>query len=270
MRSHLAFVLVSGFLAGCSSGEGESSATPPVKAGDSGAADVILEAAPDGGGCVAATCASKKATCGQMPDGCGGVVECGTCPAGQYCGADGPNRCGSTPCEPITCQPGDCGSISDGCSAVLSCGKCTGANSCGGGGTPNKCGCTPSTNCYSAECGSVADGCGGAVDCGSCAAGKKCVDNGCCVETTGMSCSNQCQKLLGPVKGYSQFEAVWCSSEGQSKASVTNCTGPDPDPCTTYGSPPDCGLVPGFTWCDVTCYQVYECLGTTTCDGTCQ
>lgn len=259
------------WLVGCSSDGGESAASPPGGKPDAAAAEAASDAAGDGAGCVAATCASKNANCGQMPDGCGGVADCGTCPTGQYCGADGPNRCGATPCEPITCQSGgfDCGSVSDGCSAVLSCGKCTGASSCGGAGSPNKCGCKPSSNCYSAECGPVADGCGGTVDCGSCGSGKVCLNNGCCVSTIGTSCTRTCHELTGPVKGYSQFEDAWCTSEGQTKASVTNCTAPDPDPCTTYGSPPDCGLVPGFSWCDVTCNYDHDCPGSTTCDGTC-
>jgi len=264
-------VLIALWSIGCSSGGRNEAATAPVNEADAGAGESGAEAAVDGSGCEVATCASSGADCGQMPDGCGGVVDCGTCAAGEYCGANGPNRCGSTPCTPITCASAgfDCGTVSDGCSKILSCGTCEGSESCGGGGKPNKCGCEPSSNCYAAECGVVADGCGGTVDCGSCGTGWVCMNNGCCVGAVGASCTKTCEMLKEPVKGYSQFEDVWCNAEGQSKASVVNCTGPDSDPCTTYGAPPGCGLLPGYSWCDVTCRYIYDCPGKTFCDGSC-
>jgi hypothetical protein len=47
--------------------------------------------------CVALTCATAGAACGELPDGCGGILACGSCPAGQACGAGGPNVCGAPP-----------------------------------------------------------------------------------------------------------------------------------------------------------------------------
>jgi hypothetical protein len=47
-------------------------------------------------GCTPTTCAAHDATCGTIPDGCGGTLACGTCGAGTTCGGGGvPNQCGS-------------------------------------------------------------------------------------------------------------------------------------------------------------------------------
>lgn len=45
--------------------------------------------------CVPKTCADLGTTCGQTPDGCGGAMDCGTCPGGYYCRAD--NKCAQRP-----------------------------------------------------------------------------------------------------------------------------------------------------------------------------
>src|SRR5207302_356168 len=78
--------------------------------------------------------------CGAIGDGCGQSLDCGTCPAGQSCGASGtPNVCAPTNCKAITCQQPTgkyCGSIGDGCGRVIDCGGCTSPDSCGGGGPP--------------------------------------------------------------------------------------------------------------------------------------
>jgi hypothetical protein len=58
--------------------------------------------------------------CGSSTDGCGGWLDCGTCPVDQFCGGGGLRRCG-----------GAC-SIPDGsCSVVCSSpdgGSCTGTS----------------------------------------------------------------------------------------------------------------------------------------------
>lgn len=41
-------------------------------------------------------CKDAGANCGIIPDGKGGQVNCGLCPAGSTCGAGGPNKCGAT------------------------------------------------------------------------------------------------------------------------------------------------------------------------------
>ena len=175
----------------------------------------------DGGVCVARTCASLGVNCGPVSDGCGRLLDCGTCASPQFCGGGGvPNVCGGSRCVARTCADAaaNCGSVADGCGGLLSCGTCVGAETCGGGGLANRCGTPgsgPSTcvarTCASANanCGPVADGCGGLLECGTCASGTTCggggvpsrcgsgggLDGGLCVPRTCASASANC----GPV-----------------------------------------------------------------------
>jgi len=125
--------------------------------GDGGAAGTG-----DGNGCPS-KCEDLNANCGFVEDTiCGGkLVQCGkTCPDGQFCGGDGPSRCGdgsggaggacSGPgcmnCVPRTCADigYTCGLTSDNCGNVLDCGSNTCAvpgQTCGGGGKLGQCGC---------------------------------------------------------------------------------------------------------------------------------
>ena len=42
------------------------------------------------------SCADANAECGALADGCGGILDCGQCPAGLACGGSGiANRCGA-------------------------------------------------------------------------------------------------------------------------------------------------------------------------------
>lgn len=165
--------------------------------------------APDSGSqpptCTPRNCQQLGINCGPAGDGCGNIIQCGTCPNGQTCGGGGtPNQCGGPTCTPKTCQEQgyDCGLASDGCGNTIDCGTCqTGA--CGGGGA-NKCGtssCVPRTCNADAGigCGPLADGCGGLVDCGTCPAGKTCSNNACistgCVPRTCQQANANC----GPV-----------------------------------------------------------------------
>ena len=95
-------------------------------------------------GCVPKTCAQLNAACGTISDGCGTLLNCGTCTvAGQTCGGAGvPYQCG---CElmnyPCSDRGANCGSPSNGCGGTIGpCGTCVSPNTCGGGGTPNVCG----------------------------------------------------------------------------------------------------------------------------------
>ena len=157
--------------------------------------------APDGGVlCTPETCASLGYDCGPAGDGCGNMLDCGstTCPGNEFCGGDGPSKCGgdftTTPdggpvCIPKTCADlgYDCGSAGDGCGGTIgpcgATGTCTSPQYCGGGGA-NKCGgnnghkpdggptvtCTPKTCAgLNATCGVLGDGCGGTTpSCGTC------------------------------------------------------------------------------------------------------
>ncbi len=131
--------------------------------------------------CTKTTCADQGAQCGQISDGCGGLLVCGGCTAPQTCGGGGtPNVCG---CSPTTCaaQGKDCGNLQDGCGNMLVCGACAPPQTCGGGGTAGVCGCTPTTcQAKGKNCGSIPDGCNGPqLNCGSCLSGQGCVDNVC-------------------------------------------------------------------------------------------
>src|SRR5262249_22616085 len=94
--------------------------------------------------CAPATCAGAGANCGMLADGCGGTLDCGTCPLPEACGGGGtPNVCGG--CTPTTCAAAgaNCGTIADGCGGTLDCGTCTLPETCSGSGTPNVCGIVP-------------------------------------------------------------------------------------------------------------------------------
>jgi len=134
--------------------------------------------------CVPKTCAELGASCGPMGDGCGNLLLCGNCPAGQSCGLGGtPSVCGSATCAPKTCAEvgASCGPMGDGCGGLLQCGVCPSGQACGAGGVPSQCGssCVPET-CASLgyDCGAAGDGCGNLLQCGSCAAGATCGGGG--------------------------------------------------------------------------------------------
>jgi hypothetical protein len=78
----------------------------------------------DMGACTPMTCMALGKNCGELDDGCGHVITCGTCQAPETCGGGGTAKvCGCTPktaCDPIK----DCGTISDGCGGTLDCGTC--------------------------------------------------------------------------------------------------------------------------------------------------
>jgi hypothetical protein len=101
---------------------------------------------PTGGSCTPLTCQQQGFACGPAGDGCGDVLQCGDCPAGQACGGGGaPGQCGTPDggaCVPLTCadQGATCGVTGDGCGNVIQCGPCPAGQSCGGGGTPFVCG----------------------------------------------------------------------------------------------------------------------------------
>ncbi|TNE51004.1 MAG: hypothetical protein EP343_06085 [Deltaproteobacteria bacterium] len=134
---------------------------------------------PEDNTCQPTTCEKEGKNCGEIPDGCGQLLNCGACPAGQNCGAKGPNVCGEGTCTATTCQAKNatCGQLPDGCGTVLNCGSCSPGQGC----QNNQCVCQPKT-CQSAnaQCGEVSDGCGKTLQCGSCKAGQSCEDNNRC------------------------------------------------------------------------------------------
>lgn len=82
-------------------GELESGAVCPPGAPlpDGGQGDVATPT------CVPTTCSAAGATCGSIPDTCGGTLACGTCSAPATCGGGGTrNTCGAPdPFDPASC-----------------------------------------------------------------------------------------------------------------------------------------------------------------------
>lgn len=138
-------------------------------------------------GCSPLTACATGKVCGTQADGCGGLINCGTCPSGQTCTSS--NTCTSS-CTPKTCaQAGAaCGNPSDGCGGQLSCPACTSPQVCN---ASFQCAssCTPTT-CAAAgkNCGTMSDGCSAQLNCGTCAAGYSCTNN-VCVQGTGGGCT---------------------------------------------------------------------------------
>jgi hypothetical protein len=149
------------------------------------------------GGCVPKSCSALGFSCGPNNDSCGNVIDCGSCPSGQYCGGGGYSKCGTGNTEagsPSTCVPAtcaalgiNCGPSGDGCGGLLDCGSCTAPDYCGGGGF-GQCGqgspdggspCTPRTcSSLNYSCGPAGDGCGGSLSCGACTSPQFCGGGG--------------------------------------------------------------------------------------------
>jgi len=135
--------------------------------------------------------------CGYAPDGCNGLIPCGTCPDGELCGVGDPpvpNHCGTISCTPNTECPSDqeCGFASDGCNGVVSCGDCPAGKTCQNG----KCGsgsCDPKSCAQQAiECGQAGDECGNQIQCPACPANQTCIMGKCVPQSCHpQSCSDQ-------------------------------------------------------------------------------
>ena len=98
-----------------------------------------------GGGCEPCsplTCSEQGKECGQVPDGCGRQLDCGSCSPPLSCGGGGvANVCGCTPT--ITCESRgqNCDTFVDDCGTTVECGSCASPQTCGGDGSPGVCGC---------------------------------------------------------------------------------------------------------------------------------
>jgi N-acetylneuraminic acid mutarotase len=180
--------------------------TSPQTCGGAGTPSVCGTAVPPGGACVPQTCAQLGANCGPAADGCGGLLNCGTCTSPQVCGGSGTSGvCGTPPstCTPVTCASlgKNCGPASDSCGGLLSCGSCTSPQTCGGGGIASVCGpaaCVPKTCAQLGKnCGAVSDGCGGLLSCGTCNWPQTCGGAGTAsVCGTNPACTNLCLKQV--------------------------------------------------------------------------
>jgi hypothetical protein len=98
------------------------------------------------GPCSPQSCQDQGIDCGPAGDGCGNVIQCGTCTVpGQVCGGGGYGLCGGPDagvCVPQTCNElhHNCGIEGDGCGGIINCGTCSPPAICGGGGQPSVCG----------------------------------------------------------------------------------------------------------------------------------
>jgi hypothetical protein len=153
--------------------------------------------------CTPLTCTDLGLSCGPAADGCGKLLDCGTCAAPATCGGGGvAGKCGTPTCTKKTCAELGvaCGPSGDGCGGTQSCGTCPPPPD-GGTCTPLPCGgrcgpqgdgcggllscpacdggCTAAT-CASlgADCGMLGDGCGGSLNCGTCVAPATCGGGG--------------------------------------------------------------------------------------------
>ena len=129
-----------------------------------------------------AVCDGKA--CGIEGDGCGGSIDCGSCPDGQTCGSERAFTCSAAPLgSPESCPAriescaeagAECGLIGNGCGGTIDCGGCGGGELCGVD-APHQCGAAPVCEPLEPEvacadkCGFASNGCsddnGGVVDC---------------------------------------------------------------------------------------------------------
>jgi hypothetical protein len=193
---------------------------------------------PDIPTCTPKTCAQQGLMCGPAGDGCGNVIQCGPCPAGQTCGGGGmPSVCGSPSCTAKTCpQLGiQCGPAGDGCGGLLQCGTCPAGQTCGGGGMPGVCGnqtCTPKT-CVQLgiQCGPAGNGCGGLLQCGTCPTNQTCGGGG-MPGICGGGCTPKTCASLG----------ADCGPVGDGCGSIIQCgVCMAPQTCGGGGTPSVCG-----------------------------
>lgn len=236
--------------------------------------------------CTKTTCSALGAQCGYLADGCGGLLDCGSCTSPSTCGGGGvANQCGSV-CLPTTCgkQGANCGSIADGCGGTLNCGSCTSPSVCGGGGLANVCGlpaCQPrSCSSVGAECGIIADGCGGTLSCGTCASGTcggggtpNVCGAGSCVPRSCTSVGAECG-LIGDGCG-GAIDCGSCASNAACGLGGPNLCGLKCTPRTCAAAGATCGFVGdgcgGVLQCG-TCVQPQICGGAgvpNQCGGSC-
>ncbi|MHB8418325.1 MAG: IgGFc-binding protein [Myxococcales bacterium] len=203
-------------------------------------------------GCGLMTCEKAHATCGPIGDGCGGVLQCGSCTPPESCGGGGtPSACGGhSGCVPRSCADAGatCGPVADGCGNLLQCGSCQAPESCGGAGVSNVCGLSgeadgghllPDGGCarlgcaeQKVSCGPAGDGCGGALDCGGCDAGS----------CGGGGTPSVCGSLPNPCVAVTCASLkIACGFAGDGCGNLLDCGGCDAGSCGGGGVAGQCG-----------------------------
>lgn len=132
--------------------------------------------------------ACEADACGAILDPrCGEPIDCGSCPSGQYCGSETPNRCSTVPCRPLTCAAlGQTSGLHPSCGILVDCNpsptcQCAPGQLC----TAEGC-CDPFTYSNTTTCGPVSVGCGRVVN-QSCRGNTELLcgaDNTCCKPST--------------------------------------------------------------------------------------
>jgi hypothetical protein len=227
--------------------------------GASSSVMMLKQQSSSSGGCGLANCDTVHANCGKVSDGCGNLIDCGSCKAPETCGGGGAYRCGipeGSTCTPMTCkdQGFNCGPQGDGCGGTIAtCGKCTGDDTCGGGGKPGVCGtrkvdggsCVKKTcSGIHANCGVQSDGCGGTLDCGECTAPETCGGGG-----KPNNCGQACKPKTCANAG-SGGTAVNCGTQSDGCGGTIDCgTCTAPLTCGGGGKPSVCGATDGGGGC---------------------
>ena len=111
--------------------------------------------------CTPKTCSQLNAECGNIDNGCGVSLDCGTCSGTDICNTD-TKQCEAT-CTPKTCSQlnAECGNIDDTCGSDINCGICSTNEHC----SNNSCfcdtnfhlesgNCVANGNCYNVTCDS--------------------------------------------------------------------------------------------------------------------
>ncbi len=218
------------------------------------------------------SCASVGAECGQIGNGCGGLIDCdaelGGCTGNAVCGANQPQTCGALPvCTPLTTATacaGKCGLVSDGCgpsmtgNGLIDCDadptyKCASGKACGAGGVPNQCGdatmggcvtVSKSTACGSATCGLASDGCSSSYSCGTCGTGTLCQNGSCVPACTPIAKATACaSKQCGLVSDgcNATYDCGTCASTDQcGQKTAYKCDPKPPTMCVPLSAATAC------------------------------
>jgi hypothetical protein len=242
------------------SANGSADATKPPEAKDY--VDFVAGSDAAGGGalaCAPSSCEAQGKSCGIIADGCGGTLDCGSCPDGGSCGIVSANVCSRLAdlCVPASaeeaCAGKQCGVEGDGCGGTLDCGSCPDGQGCGLE-LPFQCApalTATADNCpariggcaeVSAGCGLIGNGCGGLFDCGSCPSGQLC----------GVEAPQQCGRVpecqpLEPAQacaGKCGLVSNGCGTEVA--GGIIDCQAAFPCPsgetCGGGGTPNQCGV----------------------------
>lgn len=256
--------------------------------GNDGGGGIIT---PDSGPtCTPRTCASQGSDCGPAGDGCGGILQCGTCAPPTTCGGGGvASKCGgASACIPKTvadCAANGCGMLADGCGSSVICGTCVSPDTCGGGGIASVCGKPPCAPRLCAAigpkaCGPQSDGCGGLLACGACTGGEVCGGSAALPGQCATPAQTDGGSWTCATQTCANFPANACGRQSNGCGGLTSDCGACTTPQTCGGGGATPGLCSGALGCvrltvancaaqSVQCGTMADgCGGTVTC-GTC-